>query len=104
MRCPYNFEFPKILKIYGGLLDNTHYLMDSLKGHQQVPPIGGIKPRPGLGVETFEFTSNGGEGVALLRLIKRRKATFYEVVIISFDFALQGISFFDGQVLLFRYI
>jgi len=38
------------------------------------------KPRPGVGVEPFEFTSNGGGGVALLRLVKRHGATFYEVV------------------------
>jgi len=31
-------------------------------------------------VEPFEFTSNGGGGEALLRLIKRREATFYEVI------------------------
>jgi hypothetical protein len=31
-------------------------------------------------VEPFEFTSNGGGGVALLRRVKRRRATFYEVI------------------------
>jgi hypothetical protein len=31
-------------------------------------------------VEPFEFTSNGGGGVALLRRLKRRRATFYEVI------------------------
>jgi len=36
-----------------------------------------------VGVEPFEFTSNGGGRVALLRLIKRREATFYEVVIVE---------------------
>jgi hypothetical protein len=35
-------------------------------------------------VEPFEFTSNGGGGVALLRRVKRRRATFYEVI--NFDF------------------
>jgi imidazole glycerol-phosphate synthase subunit HisF len=33
-----------------------------------------------VGVEPFEFTSNGGGGEALLRRVKRRRATFYEVV------------------------
>jgi ribosomal protein L11 methyltransferase len=33
-----------------------------------------------VGVEPFEFTSNGGGGVALPRRVKRRGATFYEVV------------------------
>ena len=55
--------------------------MDSYKVHQQAPPnIGGSKPRTGVGVEPFEFTSNGGGWKTLLRLIKRRKATFYEVI------------------------
>jgi hypothetical protein len=31
-------------------------------------------------VEPFEFTSNGGGGEALPRRVKRRGATFYEVV------------------------
>ena len=31
-------------------------------------------------VEPFEFASNGGGGEALPRLVKRRKATFYEIV------------------------
>jgi len=31
-------------------------------------------------VEPFESTSNGGGGVALHRRIKRREATFYEVI------------------------
>jgi hypothetical protein len=31
-------------------------------------------------VEPFEFTSNGGGGEALLRRVKRCKATFYEVI------------------------
>jgi len=39
-----------------------------------------VNPRPGVGVEPFEFTSNGGGGVALLCRVKKRKATFYEVV------------------------
>ncbi len=32
-------------------------------------------------MEPFEFTSNGGGGVALLRRVKRHKTTFYEVII-----------------------
>jgi len=31
-------------------------------------------------VEPFEFTSNGGGGEALPRRVKKRKATFYEVI------------------------
>jgi hypothetical protein len=31
-------------------------------------------------VEPFEFTSNGGGGVALSRRAKRRNTTFYEVI------------------------
>jgi len=31
-------------------------------------------------VEPFEFTSNGGGGEALPRRVKRRNATFYEVI------------------------
>jgi hypothetical protein len=34
-------------------------------------------------VEPFEFASNGGGGVALLRLIKRLEATFYEVMLFA---------------------
>jgi hypothetical protein len=34
----------------------------------------------GPAVRGIEFTSNGGGGVALPRLIKRRKAAFYEVI------------------------
>jgi hypothetical protein len=36
-------------------------------------------------VEPFGFTSNGGGGAALLRLIKRREATFYEVINFGLD-------------------
>ena len=38
------------------------------------------KPRPGVRVEPFEFTSNGGGEEALPRRVKRRNATFYEVI------------------------
>jgi hypothetical protein len=34
-------------------------------------------------VEPFELTSNGGGGVALLRRVKRGRATFYEVININ---------------------
>jgi hypothetical protein len=33
-----------------------------------------------MGMEPFEFTSNRGGGVALLRRVKRCRATFYEVI------------------------
>ncbi len=38
------------------------------------------KPRPGVRVEPFEFISNGGGGEALPCRVKRRNATFYEVI------------------------
>jgi len=39
-----------------------------------------VKPRPGVGVEPFEFNSNGGGGKILPRFVKRRILTFYEVI------------------------
>jgi hypothetical protein len=48
--------------------------IDGLVKSPSIPQSGRV------GVEPFEFTSNGGGGVALLRLVKRRKATFYEVI------------------------
>jgi len=33
-----------------------------------------------VGVKPFEFTSNGGGGETLLHLVKRCKASFYEVI------------------------
>ena len=39
-----------------------------------------IKSRPGVRVEPLEFTSSGGRGKALFRLVKSRFLTFYEVV------------------------
>ena len=38
------------------------------------------KPRPGMLVESFEFTSNVRGGEIFLRLVKRREAGFYEVI------------------------
>jgi hypothetical protein len=38
------------------------------------------KLRPGVRVEPFEFTSNGGRGSALSRRAKSPKWTFYEVI------------------------
>jgi len=48
--------------------------LDGLVKRPSIPQSGRV------GVEPFEFTSNGGGGVALLRLVKRRGAIFYEVV------------------------
>jgi hypothetical protein len=39
-----------------------------------------IKSRPGVKVEPLEFTSSGGRGEALSRLVKSHFLTFYEVV------------------------
>jgi hypothetical protein len=36
--------------------------------------------RPGVRVKPFEFTSNGGRGNALSRLVKSPRRTFYEVI------------------------
>jgi len=38
------------------------------------------KLRRGVRVVLFEFTSNGGRGGTLSRRVKRREATFYEVI------------------------
>jgi hypothetical protein len=42
-----------------------------------------IKSRLGVKVEPLEFTSSGGRGGALSRLVKSRFLTFYEVIIID---------------------
>jgi serine/threonine protein kinase len=49
-------------------------MFDGLVKSPSIPHSGRV------GVEPFEFTSNGGGGVALLRRVKRRRATFYEVI------------------------
>ena len=47
-------------------------------------------------MEPFEFTSNGGGGEALPRRVKRRTATFYEVI--KFDGLLKSPSTGRDQV------
>ncbi len=47
---------------------------DGLVKSPSIPQSGRVR------VEPFEFTSNGGGGVALLSRVKRRKTTFYEVI------------------------
>jgi serine/threonine protein kinase len=49
-------------------------MFDGLVKSPSIPHSGRV------GVEPFEFTSNGGGGVTLLRRVKRRRATFYEVI------------------------
>jgi hypothetical protein len=39
-----------------------------------------VKPRPGVRMKPFEFTSTGGGGKTLPRLGKRRILTFHEVI------------------------
>ena len=48
--------------------------LDGLVKSPSIPHSGRV------GAEPFEFTSNGGGGVALSRRVKRREATFYEVI------------------------
>jgi len=48
--------------------------IDGLVKSPSIPQSGRV------GVEPFEFTSNGGGGEALPRRVKRRGATLYEVV------------------------
>jgi hypothetical protein len=52
-------------------------IIDGLVKSPSIPQSGRVR------VEPFEFTSNGGGGVALPRRVKRRKPTFYEVIIID---------------------
>ncbi len=47
---------------------------DGLVKSPAIPQSGRVR------VEPFEFTSNGGGGEALPRRVKRRNATFYEVI------------------------
>ncbi len=48
--------------------------MDGLVKSPSIPHSGRAR------VEPFEFTSNGGGGEALSPRVKRREATFYEVI------------------------
>ena len=53
------------------------YVINKVDGLVKSPAI----PQSGrVRVEPFEFTSNGGGGEALPRRVKRRNATFYEVI------------------------
>ena len=51
--------------------------MDLQKVHQKAEES---KLRPWVEVEPFEFILNGRGGLSLLRPVKRREATFYEVI------------------------
>jgi len=51
-----------------------------LKKYQFINRPRPMKPRPRVGVERFEFTSNGWGGATFLSRVKRCEATFYEDV------------------------
>jgi len=53
-----------------------------------------------VGVEPFEFTSNGGGGVALLRRVTRRRATFCEVINIDLHqiFGINLADYIEGSI------
>jgi len=63
--------------------------VDGLVKSPAIPQSGRVR------VEPFEFTSNGRGGEALPRRVKRRNATFYEVINIRIYAVLIYLLWFD---------